>query len=357
MSIYSDLRDLARKTPDSQFIKVPIVPSLGMLMAAAKATDVFKPGDTLTDYIAPFEIDYGSSGDNIYVHSEMVARFGMQQAYCLAVIADTWSNCLSGVETWFRSRARHNRGLKTTEDLIYFTPDRCPSFGYPATKSDCTDEHRAYSRCTTEPFKGHGVDWYSLDHDTMTVAPRKLPYYAANCAARDDLSVASFLEFSDVMDFSTVPYVPNFSYDGAFTDEERYELLISAIWRECVVWLISEDQADAVPFPVHPAAQAVIISNAIFRHGELYRRIENFFDGHPYDRITIEGEGTLLTITTLDGKSSYWYQETNTDRIIRSEGLVLQNGYDKSGLREILLKMASKPIKRAEAIPISEPWP
>lgn len=357
MSIYSDLRERALKIPNSQFIKVPLVPSLGMALAAANATDVFKPGDVLMDYFASYEADYGSSGENIYAHPDLVSRFGLQQAYCLAVIADTWSNCLLGVDLWLQSRARNGRGNQAGEDLIYYTPDRCPSFGYPATKAECTDEHRAHSRCTTEPFKAHSTDWYSLDRETMTVAPRRLPYYAANCAARTDLSAASFLEFSDVIDFSNVPYVPHYSYEGAFTDEERYELLISAIWRECIAWLMSSVQEEAVPFPMHPDAQAVIISNMIFRHSDIYRHIEKFFDGHPYDRITIEGQDSLLTITAYEGKSSYWYQESNTDRILRSEGLVLQNGYDQSGLRETLLKIASKPIKRVEAIPLSEPWP
>lgn len=356
MNIYSDLRERALKTPNSQFLKVPIVPSLGMVLAAAKATDVFRPGDAVTDYFTFYEADYGESGENIYTHPDLVSRFGVQTAYCLAVIADTWSNCLLGVDQWLQSRARNSRGNQAGRDLIHYIPDRCPPFGYPATKADCTDEHRAYSRCTTEQFKAHAVDWYSLDRDTMTVAPRRLPYYAANCAARTDLSAASFLEFSDVIDFSNVPYVPNYSYEGPFTDEERYELLIAAIWRECIVWLVSDQQDEAVPFPTHPDAQAVIISNAIYRHSDIFRHVEKFFDGHPYDRITIEGEKSFLTITAHEGKTSYWYQESSTDRIIRSEGLILQNGYDQSGLRELLLKIATKPIKRVEAIPLSEPW-
>lgn len=356
MGIYSYLRELARKTPDSQFIKVPLVPSLGMVLAAAKATNVFKPGDVLMDYFSSYEADYGSSGENIYAHPELVTRYGMQQAYCLAVIADTWSNCLMGIHRWLESRARHSRGNQSDEDLIYYTPDRCPPLGYPATKADCTDEHRAYSRCTTELFKGHGSNWYSLDQDTMTVAPRKLPYYAANCAARTDLSVASFLEFPDVIDFTKVPYVPHYSYEGPFTDEERYELLIAVIWRECISWLLSDEQEEAISFPMHPDAQAVIISNAVYGFTKIYSHIDKFFDGHPYNRISIEGDGTLLTITALDGKSSYWYQETGTGRSIRSEGFSLLNGYDQSGLRQLLLKMASKPIKRVEAIPLGYPW-
>jgi hypothetical protein len=278
MSIYSDLRERALKTPNSQFLKVPIVPSLGMVIAAAKATDVFRPGDAVTDYIASYEADYGSSGENIYAHPDLVSRFGMQRAYCLAVIADTWSNCLLGVDNWLTSRARHSRAPNGGEDLIYFLPDHCPVSGYPATKAECTDEHVQHSRCITEPFKAHGVEWYHLDRDTMMVVPRRLPYYAANVAARVDLSAASFLDFSDVMDWEKVPYVPNYSKDGAFTDEERYELLVAVIWRACIKWLLSEEQDDATKFPMHPGAQAVIISNAIYRHSNIYRHIDKFFD-------------------------------------------------------------------------------
>lgn len=356
MSIYSDLRERALKTPNSQFLKVPLVPSLGMVLAAAKATDVFRPGDAVTDYIASYEADYGSSGENIYAHPDLVARFGMQKAYCLAVIADTWSNCLLGVDNWITSRARHSRSPNGGDDLIYFIPDRCPPAGYPATKAECTDEHIQHSKCTIEPFKAHGVDWYYLDRATMTVAPRRLPYYAANVAARVDLSVASFLDFSDVLDWEKVPYVPNYSKDGAFTEEERYELLVAAIWRACIAWLLSDEQEDATAFPMHPDAQAVIISNAVYRLSDIYRHIDKFFDKHPFNRISITTDNALLTIATSEGKSSYWYQDSATDVLVRKEGLRLQNGYDESGLREILSKIAQKPIRSVEAIPLSEPW-
>ena len=356
MSIYSDLRERALKSPNSQFLKVPLVPSLGMVLAAAKATDVFRPGDAVTDYIASYEVDYGSSGENIYAHPDLVAKYGMQTAYCLVVIADTWSNCLLGVDHWLTSRARHSRAPNGDEDLIYFLPDRCPPSGYPPTKGECTQEHVDHSRCTKEPFKSHGVDWYYLDRDTMTVAPRRLPYYAANVAAGVDLSAASFLEFSDIMDWDKVPYVPNYSKDGAFTDEERYELVISAIWRACIEWLLSDDQNDATEFQMHPHAQAVIISNALYRRSDINRHIDNFFERHPYNRISITTDRALLTIATTDGKSSFWYQEPATDVLIRKEGLLLQNGYDQSGLREILSKIAQQPIKNVEAIPVSERW-
>jgi hypothetical protein len=356
MSIYSDLRERALKTPDSQFLKVPLVPSLGMVLAAAKATNVFRPGDAVTDYIASYEADYGSSGENIYAHPDLVARFGLQTAYCLAIIADTWSNCLLGVDNWLTSRARNGRANQVGEDLIYFIPDHCPASGYPDTKAECTDEHTQHTRCVTEPFKGYATDWYRLDRDTMMVATRRLPYYAANVAARTDLSTASFLDFSDVMEWEKVPYVPNYSRDGAFTDEERYELLIAVIWRACIAWLLSEEQEDDNSFPMHPDAQAVIISNAIFRHSDIYRHIDKFFDKHPFNRFAIQTDGALLTIATSEGKSSYWYQEMGTDVLIRREGLVLQNGYDQSGLRELLRKLAQKPIKSVEAIPLSKPW-
>lgn len=355
MSIYSDLRERALKTPDSQFLKVPLVPSLGMVLAAAKATNVFRPGDAVTDYLASYEADYGSSGENIYAHPDLVARLGMQTAYCLAVIADTWSNCLLGIDSWLTSRARNGRTNQAGEDLIYFIPDHCPTSGYPETKADCTEEHIQHSRCLTEPFKGHTVDWYNLDRGIMMVAPRRLPYYAANVAARTDLSVASFLDFSDVMDWSKVPYVPNYSRDGAFTEEERYELLVAAIWRACIAWLLSEEQEEAIPFPTHPDAQSVIISNAIFRHSDIYRHTDKFFDKHPFNRISIQTDAALLTIATAEGRSSYCYQETATDVLIRKEGLALPNGYDQSGLRELLLKLAQKPIKSVEAFPLSAP--
>lgn len=356
MNIYDDLRERALKTPNSQFIKVPITPSIGMILAAADATDVFRPGDTLWHYFSPFEEEYGASEENIYLHPSVVARFGPQKAYVMAIIADTWSNCLEGMNQLFTSRARNPRGFKDKEDILTILPDRCPAGGYPETKADCTDEHRASVKCRQEPFKGFYLDWYNLDRETMFVAPRNLPYYAANVAARLSLSPASFLEFSDVLDYRKIPFVPFFSYEGAFTEEERGELLIAVIWRACMDWLLQENREDAEPFPRHNLVQSVLISNMLFRHHDLWRHVPDFFDKFPFNRIAIYTDRALLTIASPDGETSYSYEERGSDRRIQSYGIVLNNGYDQSGLWELLSKMSSMKIEKVEAIPLSEPW-
>lgn len=353
MSIYSDLRERALKTPNSQFIKVPTSPSLGMVLAAAHATDVFRPGDTLWEYFSPFEDEYGDSGDNIYVDVSLVEKYGLQKAYCLSVIADTWSNCLLGLESWQTSRARNSNVSKNGEDLVYYLPDTCPADGYPMQKSDCTDAHRQHARCSTEPFKGYYADWYSLDRETMFVAPRKLPYHAANVAARADLSVASFLEFADVLDSAKVPYVPNFSYDGPFTEDERGELLVAVIWRAGISWLLSEDQPDAIAFPRHPFSQAAIISNEMFRRYDLWNKVDKFIGNHPYRQIDIHAATARLTMGSNEGRSFYRYEDYGTGRVIQAEGLILSNGYDQSGLRELLLRLSMMPIKRIDAMPLN----
>lgn len=63
----------------------------------------------------------------------------------------------------------------------------------------------------------------------------------------------------------------------------------------------------------------------------------------------------MLSIATTDGKSSYWYQEAS-GRLVRNEGLNLRVGCDRSGLEDLLRRVARMDVQTVEATPLGSPW-
>jgi hypothetical protein len=352
MNIYQSVRDDARKLPNSQFLQVPLKPSLGMALSALNVSDVFRPGDRLKDYFISWEVEHSHPEDRLFLPECLVSRFGKQDAFCLQAIADTWSHCLTGVEVWMESRKRNPRTGAGVDDLIYFVPDRCPEDGYPRSKEETTPEHEAFARCSKEPFAANSTSWYGLHKGGRYVAPKRLPSYAAGVAKSLPLTGASFLEFSDMVDWKTLPFVPLWTKVGAFIDEEREELILAAIWRGCVAWLLSDDQGDDVPFPDHEDRQAIIIANELQRHDAIWRAIPDFFKHHPYSLVELETHSATLVIATGDGRTSFSYKEIDSPYKATFDGVRLDLSPGHSNFATFVRMIAGQKIASARAKPL-----
>jgi hypothetical protein len=355
-TLYESLRERAEKHSKDQFLAVPIVPPLGMMIAAAETTDVFREGDQLWDYFEKYDDE--RDRDDLFLNEGLVARFGVQKAFVIACLADIWGACLQGVDIWLQDRGRSNLGDRKGEDLIYYPPDRCPSGGWPLKKEDATDEHKAYGRCATEPFRSVYTSWWGdYNRDRVMIAPRRLPYRVCTIAARAHLSVAALLEVQDAVAIGKTPFIPCWTKDNYYDEEESYELVIAAMWRGAITWLLSEDQSEPDDFPFQPMQQAVILSHMAYDARAFYSRIDNFFMKLPCNRFSVMTDKGVLSFAADDGYSSYWYQEVgDSKRMIRNEGLVLRVGKDTSGLTEMLRRVCGQKIERIEAIPTTVPW-
>jgi hypothetical protein len=347
---YQSLRERALKSPTSQFLHVPIIPSLGMIAAAADATDVFFEGDRLWQWFDSYEQERDLEG--IHVDPGLIERYGIQKAFVMACLADLWGEMLDGVEAMLTMRSRNPRSAK---DLIYFLPDRCPPGGWPKDKEAFTDTHKAHARYTSEPFSTYWTTWHRLDDETEAVAPRRLPESVAQGAARAYLSVGTFMQFQDIVKLAGAPYVAGMTKEGYFMDDEVHLLVLSAMWRAAIAWL-EGDLEDAVEFPFHPDCQAEILTHMVFSHRELWRKVDDFISKTPFNRFAVYAKGSMLSFTTTDGKSSFWYQESDRDKLVRSEGLRLRVGRDRSGLADLLHRMSKRNVWKVEAIGIDAPW-
>lgn len=350
-TIYHSLRERALKHPQSQFLHVPVIPSLGMIAAAAEATDVFFEGDRLWHWFDSYE--HERDIETVHVDAGLIERFGIQKAFVMACLADLWGAMLEGVEHWLTMRARNPR---SGDDLLYYLPDRCPPGGWPSDKTACTEDHRQHARYISEPFTTYWTTWQGQDPDRDAVVPRRLPECVAQGASRAYLSVGTFMTFIDIFKLSATPYVPGMTKDHVFLDDETHLLVLSAMWRAAIGWLTEGDMEDAVEFPYHPDTQAEVLTHMMFRHAPLWRKVDDFIRKTPFNRFAVYAEGSMLSFATDEGKSSFWYKESLGERHVRSEGVRLRVGRDHSGLEALLRRIASMEVRTVEAIGLDVPW-
>jgi hypothetical protein len=323
-----------------------------MIAAAADATDVLIEGDRLWHWIDSYAQEHDL--ETVHIDNDLIVRFGAQKAFVMACLADQWGSLIEGVEQLLRMRARNPRG---GHDLLQYLPEHCPDGGWPGDKAACTDGHRTHARFTSEPFSTYWTAWQGCNDDHEAVVPRRLPECVAQQAARSYLSVGSFIQFADIVNLSAAPYVPGFSKDSYFTDEETHLLVLSAMWRAAIRWIAEGDMEDAIEFPFHPDTQAEIVTNMVRTTDVLRQKVENFGGKAPYSRFAIFAKGALLSIATSEGKTSFWYEETDSDRFVRNEGLCLRVGRDRSGLSAHLRRIEAMNLWKVEAIGLDAPWP
>lgn len=351
--IYQRLADRARKTPDSQFLALPVIPSLGMIEAAAEVRNVFREGDRLHEWFERYDDPVDMEDSN--VNPELVARYGWNKAFAMTCIADMWGLAVQGVRFWLRDRSRNPFRANDGADLIHYLPVGCPDGGWPEDKSACTDAHKAHARCQSEPFATYWTAWQGVDDEEVVVAPRRLPAAAVSRLALSRVSAGVFSDLQDVVNLADTPYIPFWTRENTFDDEESYDLMFAAMWQGAVGWLLSEDRSNATPFPLHDDAQATVLTHLVFGYHPIWQKVENFIMGGPYDRVSVFTSDGLLTIAACDGRTSFWYRE-GEHRFIRNEGLVLGAGREDGGLSRLLAKVSKMDIVKVEALRLGSDW-
>lgn len=334
---FKALQERILEHPGSQFVEVPIIPSVGMMAAAAEASNIFLEDDRLFQWSTP-------TSQRVISIQLLWTLVSLSEAVVMDCLADLWGALLDGAESWLRSRARNPIG---SDDLIAYLPDRCPSGGWPMKKEQCCDAHRVHGKPTAEPFTTYWTAWSRHDPEMTTMVPRRLPEAVAKNAERAYLSAGAYMQFPDVVDLSKAPFVPFWTKEAYFMEEERHLLILSAMWRAAIEWLAEGDMEDAVDFPYQPEAQAIILTNMFFKHERLWRKVEAYIQSDAYTHFIVQTDVALLIFSAADGKVSYRYQEG--DQLIKNDGLRLRVGTDRSGLEALLAKVARQKVEKVEA--------
>lgn len=294
----------SRLKPDAASLVVPIIPTISMMVAAADARDVFRPGDRLGEWLLPEE--EVSEGLEL-VDPSLAARFGKQRAYELHVMAEAWAGCISGLREWSRKR-----GIEGSSSFVdgWFRPelDRCPGAGWPKDRDGVDDTHTSLvaERAGLAPF-AHEELW--LPHaDLAFVMPapaRCASIMAMRGGQRQFLMEYYLMGLDDVIAMDTLPFVPGYTIEHRFDDEERHRILAAAAWRAAAAAVRSIDDGEmSERMPLPPRAASVFLTRLAEHVPGVSRRVKNFFRDAPYGGITFCASSGTLSLqsrgTTLD---------------------------------------------------------
>jgi hypothetical protein len=284
----------AKLAVDCPAVAVPVVPTVGMMEAAADAANVFLEGDRaggwLHSAMEAIERVPDPGGD-------LIARFGEQRAFELAVMSDFWAGCISGLDEWTQKR-----GYQGSDAMVdgWFSPimDRCPPGGWPMTKDDL-DEERANFWKTLKggPFLHDSflVPW--ADRDELRMAPRRCASIMAMRAAQRDLLFDFVFSIEDTVDFQRVPFVPGRTIEHRFDYEERHYVLAAAAWRGAVSWLLGAERRNPEQMPISPDAAGIHLSRLVYHNAERKSvDISGFWSDGPYTKVVLSTEDARLEL-------------------------------------------------------------
>jgi hypothetical protein len=282
--------------PDATSLVVPIIPTLAMMEAAADTCDVFRPGDRLGGWLLPeAEVSEGVE----LVDPALAAGHGKQRAFELHVMAEAWAGCISGLREWSRKR-----GIEGSTTFIdgWFRPelDRCPAQGWPQDRNGVDDSHRSLlsERAGLAPFT----------HDEMRIPHADLAFVMpapARCASimamrggqREFLMEYYLIGLDDVIAMDRLPFIPGYTIEHRFDDEERHRILAAAAWRAAAAAVRSiedEEKSEAMPLP--PRAASVYLTRLAEHVPGVSRRVGNFFRDAPYGGITFSTDTATLAL-------------------------------------------------------------
>lgn len=289
----------AKLPVDSTAVAVPVVPTVGMMEAAADATNVFLEGDRVGDWLLPameaIERVPDPGGD-------LVARFGERRAFELAVMAELWAGCIDGLDEWTR-----RRGYRGSDRMIdaWFSPlmDRCPPGGWPATKEELDEERDGFqAKFRSGPFShdSYMVPW--TERDEIRVAPRRCASIMALRAAQRELLFDFVFSIDEVVDFARMPFVPGRTVEHRFDDEERHHVLAAAAWRGAVSWLLEKTGRNPDPMPLPPEASGIFISRIVYNNVERTScDVRGFWSNGPYTRALVTAGGASVELVAAEG--------------------------------------------------------
>lgn len=285
MMDYEKLRQFnAKLGDDPRYIALPVVPSVEMMLAAATRRDVYRPGDTLADYVVAW--DFEPDDKPPVLPAALVESHGKQLAFVLCTLADAWAGCMAGFREWTERRGREG-ATNFVDSWLRAQPTRCPEGGWPETADLATEAHVAHSRSLdtpTTPTDGYG--WWDLDRDTMWHGPALCVGIMSLRARQRESSALLFGSFEELIDHDKLPYVPRYSKDHYFDDDERSVMLIAAMWDAAVQCLLTN--ADHTPFPFESHGHAALLVEEL-THGRRYREgWSSFYSDAPFREVSFE---------------------------------------------------------------------
>lgn len=339
----------AKLGDDPKYLGLPVVPSVEMMLAAARRGDVYRPGDTLADYIVSW--DFEPDDKPPVLPASLEAAHGRQMAFVLCTLADAWAGCMAGFREWTKQRGREG-STPFVDSWMRALPIRCPEGGWPATEDLLSDDHVSHSRSIdtrTTPPNGHG--WWDLDRATTWQGPSLCVGIMALRARQRESSTLLFGSIEELVDHDKLPYVPGYSKDHYFDDEERSVMLISAMWDAAVQELLHGDTHTPFPF-VSQGHSALLVE--ILTNGRRYREgWTNFYSDAPFREVSFTTTGGRFHAVVTDEGVDWEGEDTETGTAIGRKRADLRYPREAKLLRAMLDRLDQREGTSHASVPLA----
>ncbi|MDW9478634.1 hypothetical protein GOB57_07945 [Sinorhizobium meliloti] len=333
MTDYEKLRQFnAKLGDDPRYLGLPVIPSLEMMLAAARRRNVYQPGDALVDYVVAWNFEPDDKPP--ILPRSLVEVHGKQMAFALCTLADAWAGCMSGFRDWTERRGREGSS-PFVESWLRAKPTRCPDGGWPDTKDSVTEAHIAHAKsgdAQTSPGKGHG--WWDLDRETMWSGPSLCLGIMALRARQRESSTLLFGSVEELIDHDKLPYVPGYSRDQPFDEDERSALLISAMWDAAVQELLRGDNHTRFPFESQGHASFLVehlSSCSRYREGW-----SSFYSDAPFREVSFTTTGGRFSAVVSDTGVDWKGEDTVTGTLISRKRADLRYPHEAKLLQAML---------------------
>ncbi|MCS4090027.1 hypothetical protein [Rhizobium sp. BK176] len=281
---YAKLRQFNARLGDApRFLGLPVVPSVEMMLAAANRSGVYRPGDRLADYIVAW--DFEPDDKPPVLPTALEEAHGRQMAFVLCVLADAWAGCMKGFREWTERRGREG-ATPFVASWLRALPTACPEGGWPETKEAATAAHETHAKSAdTRTVPQDGFGWWELDRNATWPGPSLCLGIMALRARQRETTTLLFGSFEELVDHAKLPYVPGYTKDHYFDDEERSAMLVSAMWDAAVQELLESETH--TPFPVEDQAHAALLVEEL-SHGRRYRENwSSFYSDAPFREASV----------------------------------------------------------------------
>ncbi|MBY3433010.1 hypothetical protein HFN89_02300 [Rhizobium laguerreae] len=330
---YTKLRQFNAKLGDNpRYLGLPVVPSVEMMLAAARRTNVYRPGDMLADYVVAWDFEPGEKPPAL--PRALVESHGRQMAFVLCILADAWAGCLAGFREWTDRRGREG-ATPFVNAWLKALPTRCPQGGWPETGEGSTEAHASHAKSVdtrTCPQDGYG--WWELDKHMTCSGPSLCLGIMALRARQRESTTLLFGSFDELIDHARLPYVPGYTREKRWEDEERSVMLISAMWDAAVQeFLIGGTHA---PFPFEEHGHAALLVESL-SHGRRYRENwSSFYSDAPFREASMTTSHGRFHAVVGKAGIDWEGEDAGTGTYMRRKGADLRYPREVSLLRTML---------------------
>jgi hypothetical protein len=296
--------------PTAASLVVPIVPTISMMEAAADTRNVFEPGDRLGDWLLPY---HEVADETDLVDPELAERFGTQRAFELHVMAEAWAGCISGLCEWTKKRGIEGSN-KFVDSWLHPELDGCPEEGWPKDKSSITDGCREHlsKRLSLPPFTHPQMLIPQCDLAFVVPGPERCTSIMAMRAGQRQFLMDYYLMgLDDVIAMDRLPFIPGYTIEHRFDDEERHRILASAAWKSAaqVVRTMTSENEDLMPLP--PNGASVFLTRMANQVRSAAREVPDFYKNAPYDTLELSTCDSSLRMSVVDCRIDVHFSDSS----------------------------------------------